>query len=190
MSKTSGARSGRGVYATAIAAAVIALDQITKLWAERSLDDQIIDLFWTLRLRLIYNTGSAFSLGAGSGRIIAALVVIVIVILIVYARSVPRGPMLFLIAVIIGGAIGNLIDRLFRADDGFLSGGVVDFIDFQWWPVFNIADMAVVGGAVGLMVLTLVMPEPGDEPDGSDEAALDAALDRRADDDSSVADRD
>lgn len=152
----------------AIAAAVIIVDQITKLWAERALDDQIIDVFWTLRWRLIYNTGSAFSLGDGSGRLIAALVVVVIVVLIVYARSVPRGPSLFLIAVIIGGAIGNLIDRVFRADDGFLSGGVVDFIDFQWWPVFNVADMAVVGGAIGLMVITMLTPEPEDDASASD----------------------
>lgn len=154
------AASSRATYVATIASVVIAVDQLSKFWAEQALDDRVIDIFWTLRFRLIYNTGSAFSLGAGAGRIIAVLVLVVIGVLIAYSRSVPRGPMLFLIAVIIGGAIGNLIDRLFRADDGFLSGGVVDFIDFQWWPVFNIADMAVVGGAIGLMVLTMLMPEP------------------------------
>jgi len=164
---------GRGIFVGAVALAVIIADQVTKLWAERALDDRIIDLFWTLRFRLIYNTGSAFSLGEGSGRIIAGLVVVVIVVLLFYARSVPRGPMLFLIAVIIGGAIGNLIDRLFRADDGFLSGGVVDFIDFQWWPVFNIADMAVVGGAIGLMIFSWFAPDPAAEAASTLDASVD-----------------
>ena len=51
------------------------------------------------------------------------------------------------IGLVIGGAIGNVLDRLFRAGDGFLGGAVVDFIDLQWWPVFNVADMAItVGG--------------------------------------------
>jgi signal peptidase II len=55
------------------------------------------------------------------------------------------------VGMIAGGAIGNLSDRLLRAGDGFLGGGVVDFIDFQWWPVFNVADAAVVLG--GLMLV-------------------------------------
>ena len=54
---------------------------------------------------------------------------------------------------IAGGAIGNLADRAFRGDDGFLHGAVVDFIDVQWWPVFNIADACIVVGAV-LLVLS------------------------------------
>jgi signal peptidase II len=52
------------------------------------------------------------------------------------------------IGLVFGGALGNLIDRAFREGDGFLGGGVVDFIDLQWWPVFNIADAAIVVGAL------------------------------------------
>jgi signal peptidase II len=52
------------------------------------------------------------------------------------------------IGLVAGGALGNLIDRAFRAGDGFLGGGVVDFIDLQWWPVFNLADAAIVLGAL------------------------------------------
>ena len=54
----------------------------------------------------------------------------------------------------IGGAIGNLVDRLFRGD-GWLARPVVDFIDLQWWPIFNVADMAIVVGGVLLLVITL-----------------------------------
>jgi signal peptidase II len=78
-----------------------------------------------------------------------------------YARTVTDRRMLVLFGAIAGGAIGNLLDRLLRADDGFMSGGVVDFIDFQWWPIFNVADMAVVCGAIGLMLLSLTEPTHG-----------------------------
>ena len=60
---------------------------------------------------------------------------------------------------IVGGALGNLGDRLFRGDAGFLHGSVVDFIDLQWWPVFNVADMGVVCGAVLLAITFLRPPE-------------------------------
>jgi len=63
-----------------------------------------------------------------------------------------------LFGAIAGGAIGNVIDRIFRAKDGFMSGGVIDFIDFQWWPIFNVADIAVVCGAMGLMWLSFREP--------------------------------
>ena len=56
------------------------------------------------------------------------------------------------IGLVIGGAIGNVLDRLLRAGDGFLGGAVVDFIDLQWWPVFNVADMAITVGGVILVV--------------------------------------
>jgi signal peptidase II len=55
------------------------------------------------------------------------------------------------LGLVVGGAIGNILDRLFRSGDGFLSGQVVDFIDFQWYPIFNVADAAIVIG--GLLLL-------------------------------------
>lgn len=163
-------RPGNGRLRTvwAVALVVLVLDQITKIWAVSALDDRIIDIFWTLRFRLYFNTGSAFSLGAGFGRWLALLVLAITIGVIIYARQVAdrRGRML--LGLIVGGAIGNLIDRVFRADDGPLSGGVVDFIDFQWWPVFNIADMAVVCGAIGLMLFSLWVPLDADAADAVD----------------------
>ena len=72
-----------------------------------------------------------------------------------------------------GGAVGNLADRLFRADDGFLSGAVIDFIDLQWWPIFNIADIAIVGGVLSLIGLSLVRPQDPapQDPAGQDPRA-------------------
>jgi len=52
------------------------------------------------------------------------------------------------VGAVVGGAVGNLVDRLFRADDGLLSGAVVDMVDLQWWPVFNLADAVIVVGGV------------------------------------------
>ena len=139
----------------AIAAVVIVVDQITKALAVARLEDGPVELFWTLRFRLLYNTGSAFSIGEGLGRWLAIVVLVVVALIIRYARTIEDRLTRLLLGGIVGGAVGNLIDRLFRAEDGFLSGGVVDFIDLQWWPVFNIADMAVVCGAIGLMLHSL-----------------------------------
>ena len=75
-------------------------------------------------------------------------------IYLVYLSSTTADrPLSLLFAVVAGGAVGNLWDRVFRADDGFLSGSVVDFIDLQFWPIFNIADIAVVCGVIGIALL-------------------------------------
>jgi signal peptidase II len=70
------------------------------------------------------------------------------------------------IGLVLGGAIGNLLDRAFRGDAGFMHGAVVDFIDFQWWPIFNVADMGVVIG--GFVVVLVYAFRPDDVGDGSD----------------------
>jgi signal peptidase II len=80
------------------------------------------------------------------------------------------------LAMIVGGALGNVVDRAVRGGgSGFLGGSVVDFIDFRWWPVFNVADMGVVVGAI-LLVVSSFLPEPddGDESVPSDLSSTDA----------------
>jgi signal peptidase II len=137
----------------AIALAVIALDQLTKHWAVTSLGtDREIDLFWTLRLNLAFNNGMAFGQGQGFGPVIAVIATVVIVYLLVSLQTEASTMGTIGMGLLIGGAAGNLIDRLFRGDDGFLQGGVVDFIDLQWFPIFNIADIAINVGAVLLIV--------------------------------------
>ncbi len=138
-----------GAAALIAAAAVVTLDQLTKWWALEALaDDRVIDLVWTLRLRLVFNTGAAFSSFEGLGPLLGVAAVAVVAVLLLNRRLVSGRWSAVATGSIAGGALGNLADRIFRADDGFLSGAVVDFIDVQWWPVWNVADMGVVlGGA-------------------------------------------
>jgi signal peptidase II len=136
----------------AVAALVVVLDQLTKWWALERLVDGDIDVVWTLRFRLAFNSGMAFSQGRGLGPVIGALGLVVVVVLVVSARKGTSKVGAVAVGMVIGGAAGNLLDRLFRSDDGLLQGRVVDFIDFQWWPVFNVADMAIVIGGILLVV--------------------------------------
>jgi signal peptidase II len=141
----------------AIAVAVVIVDQLTKHWAVSSLGtDREIDLFWTLRLNLAFNNGMAFGQGQGFGPIIGVIATVVIVFLLVSLRNEASGISTVGMGLLIGGAAGNLIDRLARSDDGFLRGAVVDFIDFQWFPIFNVADIAVNVGAA-LLILGSVL---------------------------------
>lgn len=135
-----------------IAATVVVLDQLTKHWALNALVDRDIHIVWTLQLNLAFNTGMAFSRGTGLGPVIGVIALVVVVALLV--RLGREGGRLSTIAtgLVVGGAIGNICDRLFRGD-GWLRGAVVDFIDLQWFPIFNIADMAITIGG-GLLILT------------------------------------
>jgi signal peptidase II len=101
----------------------------------------------------VFNDRAAFSLGGGGNtRLIATIgLVLAAVLLTMGLRAERRGWALGL-GILLGGALGNLVDRAFRAGDGFLGGRVVDMIDLQWWPVFNIADAALWLG-VGVLLL-------------------------------------
>jgi signal peptidase II len=131
-----------------VAVIVVVVDQLTKAWAVDQLADRDIDLFWTLRLNLSYNTGMAFSAGQAWGPVIGVIAMLVVVALLLSLRRQTGRLTDLAVGLIIGGAIGNIIDRLFR-QEGWLRGGVVDFIDFQWFPIFNVADMGItIGGAL------------------------------------------
>jgi signal peptidase II len=145
---------GRSVapLTVAVAVAVVVVDQLTKWWAVRTLSDRDIDVFWTLRFNLSYNTGMAFSRGQDWGPLIGVVALVIVVVLLLSVKRTASRLSEVTVGLIIGGAIGNIIDRLFR-DPAWLRGGVVDFIDFQWFPIFNVADMAItIGGA--LLILT------------------------------------
>ena len=159
----------------AIALAVIALDQLTKHWAVTSLGtDREIDLFWTLRLNLAFNNGMAFGQGQGFGPVIAVIATVVIVYLLVSLQTEASPMGTIGMGLLIGGAAGNLIDRLFRGDDGFLQGGVVDFIDLQWFPIFNIADIAINVGAALLILNSILAARAHRHDDSTDPVADDA----------------
>jgi len=149
------ARHGRARWPLLLgtAALVLALDQLSKWWAVNVLDMRTIELVGSLRLRLTINYGSAFSLADGRGPLISLLAIVIVVFLLRSGRHATSPAMAITIGMVLGGAIGNLLDRAFRPGDGFLGGGVVDFIDLQWWPVFNLADSAIVVGAITLFLL-------------------------------------
>lgn len=159
----------------AVAVVVLAADQATKWWAENRLADPI-EVVWTLRLALHYNTGAAFSLFTTLGPLLGILAVGIVIVLVRMGRTLVDRVALVALGLVLGGAVGNLVDRVVRTNGrGFLQGRVVDWIDLQWWPVFNIADMGIViGGA--LLVLRGFRAGPaaaGEEAgEGSEEPAV------------------
>jgi len=140
-----------------IAAAVVVLDQLTKRWAVNALaNGRIIDVVGSLRFNLTYNSGMAFSRGTGVGPVIGLVALVVVVALLASLRRNGSVWSSIGLGLVIGGAIGNVLDRLFRSGHGFLGGSVVDFIDVQWWPVFNVADAAITVGGVILVAGSLL----------------------------------
>ena len=136
---------------------VVVLDQVTKWWALNALGDgRTIDLVWTLRFALAFNEGMAFSQGTGLGRVIALIALVVVGALVRSLRTATDTRARLATVLIIAGALGNVIDRVFRGSS-WLDGAVVDFIDLQWWPVFNVADMGIVCGAI-LLAVSVISP--------------------------------
>jgi signal peptidase II len=130
--------------------AVVVADQLTKAWALAALEDGPIRLIGPVRFALTYNSAAAFGLGGGFVPFLA-VGALVLVIVLVARGDVTRSPLLAAAAgLVVGGAFGNLADRLFRSP-GLLRGAVVDFVDLRWWPVFNLADAAITCGCVALV---------------------------------------
>lgn len=164
--------AGRGLDARhpvligAVALGVYALDQGSKSWAVHRLSDgSTVDVIGSLRFNLAFNSGAAFSQGTGFGPVIALVAMVVVIALVWTGRSATSRVSAVAVGLIVGGAVGNLSDRLLRSGPGGLFGGAVaDFIDVQWWPVFNVADSAIVVGGVLLLLSTALAP--GDTSDG------------------------
>jgi len=157
-------RVGSARVPLAIATVVVLLDQLTKHWAVNALaDGRIIDVVGSLRWNLAFNRGMAFSQGEGLGPIIGVVALVVVVVLLVSIGQSTSRWYPIAVGLIIGGALGNVIDRLLRGE-GWFRGGVVDFIDVQWWPIFNIADIAVTVGGVLLLLTSFLAPDPGGDP--------------------------
>jgi len=135
-----------------VAVAVIVLDQVTKHWAVTHLSGAPPrHVIWTLQWNLTFNSGMAFSSAKDLGPLIGVLAIGVAVWLSISIARVHDTIASVAAGFVIGGALGNVIDRVFRGR-GWMRGSVVDFIDFRWFPIFNIADMAVnVGGVLFLL---------------------------------------
>ncbi len=129
------------------------LDQATKAWALRALTPgEPEPLIGTvLQLHLLFNPGAAFSLGTNVTPVFAAIQATVVVAILVIAWRVRSWWWGLGLGLVLGGAAGNLTDRLFRPP-GFAHGWVVDFLQLPNWPVFNIADSAICVAAVVLAI--------------------------------------
>ncbi len=146
-------RSGvpRLMLAGAMAAAVVLVDQVTKWWALDRLSSGPIHVVGPLDLALSRNTGSAFSLFQGQEFLLVLVAGVLIAALAVMAWRAPTPARASIVGLVLGGATGNLCDRLFRGDHG----AVIDFVDLHFWPTFNVADAAITVGCV-LVVGSLV----------------------------------
>lgn len=144
------------MLATTIVVGVLVADQLTKAWAVRELADGPVLLAGDdVGFRLARNTGSAFSLFRGFTPLLALLAIVVAVFLVRTVRRTDDTLLVVALSLVLGGALGNLVDRMFRAP-GFLRGGVVDFIGVGSFPTFNVADSAVTVGAVLLGVWAIL----------------------------------
>jgi signal peptidase II len=141
-------RAARG--SVLIAVVIVVVDQLTKAWALSALDDRNVDVFWKLRFHLTRNSGMAFSRGEGLGPVIGIVALVVVAALLVSLRRQSGTAGTIAVGLVIGGAAGNVVDRLFRSP-GWLRGEVIDFIDVQFWPIFNVADMAITIGGLLLV---------------------------------------
>jgi signal peptidase II len=162
-----------------VAAAVVLVDQLTKQWALANLQEGVQKpiLGEFLSLELVFNDGAAFSFGAGYTWVLTLLALAVTAGIIFYSRRAQSTFAAVLFGIGLGGAVGNLIDRLFRAPS-FGQGHVVDMINYNNWFVGNVADIAIVGAALVFVIMGVAGkrvleplpaspdPAPGDQAAG------------------------
>ncbi|WP_040733507.1 signal peptidase II [Nocardia tenerifensis] len=153
-----------------IAAVLLGLDLLTKCLVVANLKPgepvSIIGDF--ARLSLVRNPGAAFSMATGMTWLLTLVAAAVVIGVVRIGRTLRSLWWAIGLGMVLGGALGNLVDRLFRAP-GPLQGHVVDFLAIGWWPVFNVADSSIVCGAILLVVLTVFGFEPNGTRTGRDE---------------------
>jgi len=150
-------RGGRLPVVIGVALFVLALDVVTKIVVVHTLAHHapIRLLGGFLTVLLLRNSGAAFSIGTSITIVFTAIAVAVIIYIVRAARKLRSLPWAITLGLLLGGATGNLSDRIFRSP-GVFRGDVVDWIELPHWPVFNLADSAIVCGGV-LAVLLAVL---------------------------------
>ena len=149
---------------------VVLLDQGTKSWAVSALaDGHVIHVVGSLQFSLGFNSGFAFSQGQGMGPVVGVFAIIAVLFLLRAVRKATTQISALALCAIVAGAIGNIADRIFRGE-GWLHGRVVDFIDVQWWPVFNVADSSITVGACALIAAMLMEARNGKGVDKTHES--------------------
>jgi signal peptidase II len=148
-------------WALACAAVVVALDQVTKQAAIAAVDPgHPEEIIFGIELANVRNRGVAFGLLGGGGDLVVAITVATIAARLVdFAVHATRPGLWLVVGLVVGGALGNLADRV-------RIGAAIDFIDPPVWPAFNLADVAIVGG-VAWLALMLLSPEPQPEHDAA-----------------------
>ncbi|MEV5755069.1 signal peptidase II [Actinoallomurus sp. NPDC052308] len=164
----------------AVAAVALALDVVSKVIVVALLQDHdpIRLAGGLLTLRVIRNSGAAFSIGNGMTYVFTVIATGVVVAILRYARRLRSLPWAVTLGLLLGGALGNLADRMLRSP-GPLRGHVVDWIELPHWPTFNLADSAIVcGGALAVLLASRGLQVDGTvyrDGDDKDDAAKDAA---------------
>ena len=139
-----------------IAFFVVVLDQLAKWWAVAHLEFQseIRLLGDYVKLSFARNPGAAFSFATGATFVFTLLAIGVAVVIVRTSRTLTNPWWAASLGALLGGAVGNLLDRLFRSP-GIGQGHVVDFIRLPHYPLFNIADSAIVGSAIVMVIMSL-----------------------------------
>jgi signal peptidase II len=141
----------RLLVAGAVAVVVVAADQASKTWAVHRLSHGPIHVVWKLDFELTYNSGAAFSFAQGWAPVLGGVAVIAVLVMLGAVRRVQSTAIAVALGLVVGGALGNLADRVIRSH----RGAVVDFIALHFWPTFNVADACIVVGCV-LLVISLL----------------------------------
>ncbi|MCL2788297.1 MAG: signal peptidase II [Micrococcales bacterium] len=141
------------VWLACVAALTFLVDLLTKIWALSHLDDGHTDTVipGLIRLELIGNGGAAFSLGENMTWVFTVVATVISVAVVIAARHLASRPWGVAFGLVLGGALGNLVDRIARPP-GFPQGHVVDFIAYGSWFIGNVADIAIVAAA-GLVIV-------------------------------------
>jgi len=148
-------KSGR-LICYSVALLTLITDLLTKTWAVRALVDgqphQILGPL--LSFHYVRNPGAAFSLATGSTWIFTVISTAVSIAVVVLVGRTSSRTWALALGLLLGGALGNLGDRVFRSPGGF-RGLVVDWIELPHWPIFNIADSAIVTAAAIIVILSI-----------------------------------
>ena len=152
-----------------VALSIIIIDQITKVIAVATLENRdnlilVPALFGErigpiLQLTFIRNHGAAFGFGTNAIFIFTILAFVISIIIWKTGKKIENRVWAICFGALLGGAIGNLIDRIFRSP-GVFRGAVVDFVQIPYWAIFNVADMAVSISATIIAIMTLMGKDP------------------------------
>jgi signal peptidase II len=150
-----------------LAAFIWLIDYSTKVWALNNVSqvEPIKIIGSILQLRLVFNPGAAFSFGTSFTFIFTILALLAVAVIAYYAVKIADRWWSVVLGVALGGVLGNLTDRIFR-EPSIFNGHVIDWIELPRFPVFNVADMAIVGAAL-LSVLLIAKEIPPFAPPGA-----------------------